>query len=117
MILVFEKDYPISRQFRKRGRFARGSLDDIWLVPRARSHYKGHGAVFPKELVAKILRNFSDPGDIIYDPFSGIATMAVVPKELGRNFLGSEINAKYVDFANERLKNTEVHSQLELLLV
>ena len=102
LILVFEKDYPISRQFRKRGTFKRGTLDDIWEIKRERSKEKGHGAVFPQELVAKILENFSKEGDVIYDPFMGTGTTALVARRLNRKFIGSEISEKYIEIANQR---------------
>ena len=106
LILVFEKDYPISRQFRKRGKFARGKLDDIWEIKRERSKGESHGAIFPQELVSTILENFSEEGDIIYDPFMGTGTTAVVAKQLKRKFIGSEISQKDIDIAEERIKKT-----------
>lgn len=110
LILVFEKDYPISRQFRNRGQFKRGTLDDLWLIKRGNSRTAGgenHGAVFPEELVSIILENFSEEGDVVFDPFMGTGTTAVVAKRLKRKFIGSEISQKYIDIANERLKNSE----------
>ena len=109
LILVFDKDYPISRQYRKRATFPRGTLDDIWEIKRERSQGgEDHGAVFPKELVFKILENFSEQNDIVYDPFMGTGTTAVVSKILGRKYLGSEISEKYVEIANNRLEKTLV---------
>ena len=108
LILVFDKDYPISRQYRKRGTFKRGTLNDIWEIKRERSAGgENHGAVFPQELVARILDNFSEKGDVIYDPFMGTGTTAVVAKRLNRKFLGSEISEKYIEIAKERLKHSE----------
>lgn len=107
LILVFENDYPVSRQFRKRGQFARGTLDDLWEIKRERSKGDNHGAVFPRELVATILENFSKEGDIVYDPFMGTGTTAVVAKQLNRKFIGSEISQKYIKIANQRLKESE----------
>lgn len=107
LILIFENDYPVSRQFRKRGQFARGTLDDLWEIKRERSKGENHGAVFPQELVATILENFSKEGDIVYDPFMGTGTTAVVAKQLNRKFIGSEISQKYIKIANQRLKESE----------
>ena len=88
LILVFEKDYPISRQFRS-ATFKRGTLDDIWEIKRHKSKRKdeNHGAVFPEELIFKIIENFSEQEDIIYDPFLGTGTAAVVAKKLKRKGL------------------------------
>tara|TARA_B100000579_G_scaffold202172_1_gene165318 strand:+ start:165 stop:926 length:762 start_codon:yes stop_codon:yes gene_type:complete len=107
LILVFEKDYPISRQFRKKGTFDRGTLEDIWEIKREQSGKESHQAVFPQELVATILENFSDEGDIIYDPFMGTGTTALVAKKMNRNYIGSEISKKYIKITNDRLKNSQ----------
>lgn len=107
LILVFEKDYPISRQFRS-ATFKRGTLDDIWEIKRHKSKRKdeNHGAVFPEELIYKIIENFSEQEDIIYDPFLGTGTAAVVAKKLKRKFIGSELLKSYYDIAKKRIKQT-----------
>ena len=48
---------------------------------------ENHGAVFPEELIYKIIENFSEQEDIIYDPFLGTGTAAVVAKKLKRKGL------------------------------
>ena len=105
LILVFEKDYPISRQFRS-ATFKRGTLNDIWNIKREyKKIIKGHNAVFPEKLVEIILNNFSKQGDTIYDPFLGTGTTAAVAKKLSRNYMGSEISKKYFDIASERVND------------
>lgn len=108
LILVFENDYPISRQFRSAS-FKRGTLNDIWQIDRNRNNKKkgkdkSHGATFPETLVARIIENFSKKGDKIYDPFLGTGTTAVVAKKLKRNFIGSEILKDYCNIAKKRVK-------------
>ena len=104
LILVFDNDYPISRQYRNKGKFPRGTLDDIWSIKREKSKdEKNHGAVFPEKLVEKILENFSNENDIIYDPFMGTGTTALVAKKMKRNYLGSEISKEFIEIANKRL--------------
>ena len=106
LILVFEKDYPISRQFRT-AVFKRGTLGDVWKIGRDRKKERGqnHGAVFPEELVKTIIENFSKKNDVIYDPFLGTGTTAVVAKKLGRKFLGSELLKSYYKISQKRLKD------------
>ena len=105
-ILVFENDYPISRQFRSAS-FKRGSLNDIWQIDRNRnngkSKDKSHGATFPEKLVATIIENFSKKGDKIYDPFLGTGTTAIVAKKMKRKFIGSEILKDYCKIAKRKL--------------
>ena len=102
---MFDTEYPISRQY-QRGKFRRGSLDDVWSIGKARNKNKGHGAVFPDELVSKILENFSEENDIVYDPFMGTGTTAVVSKKIGRNYFGIEKEKKYYNIAEQRLEGT-----------
>ena len=67
-----------------------------------------HGATFPELLVEKILTNFSREGDVVYDPFMGTGTTAVVCKRMGRRYIGSELLPHYVEIAKDRLKNDNV---------
>jgi len=105
-ILVFENDYPISRQFRS-APFKRGSLNDIWQIDRNRnngkSKDKSHGATFPEKLVTTIIENFSKKGDKIYDPFLGTGTTAIAAKKMKRKFIGSEILKDYCKIAKRKL--------------
>jgi len=103
LLLVFEKDYPISRQFRT-ATFERGTLDDVWLIQRERKKSAAkHGATFPEKLVEKIVENFSKAGDVVYDPFLGTGTTVYVASKLGRSYIGSEISQEYADIAKQRL--------------
>lgn len=103
LILVFETDYPISRQYRY-ANFERGKLNDIWEIKRGKKISKDHGATFPEELVGRILENFTNEGEVIYDPFIGTGTTAIVSKKMNRRFIGSEIGKDYFDLVEKRLK-------------
>jgi site-specific DNA-methyltransferase (adenine-specific)/modification methylase len=103
LILIFDKKNAISRKFKK-SNFKRGTLGDIWNISRGKKIDKSHGAVFPEKLVSTILENFSDEGDIVYDPFMGLGTTAVVCKKLNRNYIGSEISLEYIEIIKNRLK-------------
>ena len=62
-----------------------------------------HTRTFPKEMVADILKCF-DNADIIFDPYIGSGTTAIVSRELKRNFIGIEISPEYCKIAEDRLK-------------
>lgn len=65
--------------------------------------FKGyHYAAFPEELVKTPILACTNPGDIVLDPFMGSGTTAVVAKKLGRNYIGIDLNADYVDIARAR---------------
>lgn len=105
LIFVFQQpDRAMKRTFEKRN-FDRGTLSDLWQIPRQRSVTPTHKAVFPEALVEKIITNFSDPGDLIYDPFMGTGTTAKVALDHKRNFIGSEISLEYCEIARARIFN------------
>jgi len=63
----------------------------------------GHPAMTPLKLMKRLIYLFSKEGDLILDTYMGVGTTAVAAKQLGRRFIGFEINPKYVDIANQRL--------------
>lgn len=65
---------------------------------------KIHPTQKPIELFKTLIDVSSNEGDLILDPFLGSGTTAVAAKQLGRNYIGIELSQKYVDIANERLK-------------
>lgn len=105
LILVFEQSTnAISRKFNQ-AKFNRGTLNDIWRIKKSKKICNNHAAVFPEELVNNILINFSNPNDIVYDPFMGTGTVAKVAKLTNRSYIGSEILEKYYKVSLERLNN------------
>lgn len=68
--------------------------------------FKGaHFAVFPPELVKVCMLAGSAKGDTVLDPFLGSGTVGVVAEELGRDWVGIELNEEYAQIARERLKS------------
>jgi site-specific DNA-methyltransferase (adenine-specific) len=61
-----------------------------------------HEAMFPEQLVYRCVKMYSFPGDTILDPFMGSGTVAAVAKMLERNFLGYDLDPKYVKMAQDR---------------
>jgi len=114
LILVFEKDNAISRQFEKCN-FERGTLSDIWNISRGKKIDKDHSAVFPEELVKTILKNFTSENDIIYDPFMGTGTTAVVSTRMKRKWLGSEINEEYCKIITKRVAIEKNQVKMEMV--
>lgn len=57
----------------------------------------------PLSLMMEIVRDFTDPGDVILDPFAGSGTTGVACLRLGRRFIGIEREEKYAQVARERL--------------
>ena len=66
---------------------------------------KAHPTQKPLKLIQQVLLSASKKDDLILDPFLGSGTTAIVAKALGRNWIGIEKEKKYVDLANERVKD------------
>ena len=64
----------------------------------------GHGAGTPYKLTQWWVKYISRPGDMVLDPFSGVATTGVVALEENRNYIGIESYREYHDIAEKRLK-------------
>ena len=62
-----------------------------------------HPAPFPIELAKDHVLSWSNPGDVVLDPFAGSGTTLKAAKELNRQWLGIEINPAYVEICHKRL--------------
>lgn len=77
----------------------------LFIHNASKSKY-GHPSEKPLEIIKKLVLTASNEGDLIFDPFMGSGTTAVACKELNRNFIGCEIETRYCEIAEKRLKNT-----------
>ena len=64
-----------------------------------------HPAIYPRPLANTLLLTFSRPGDTILEPFSGSGTTALCAAAFDRNFIAFELERKFVDLGNKRLKS------------
>lgn len=104
VIIVLQNSSPESRAF-KNCEFKRGELSNLWSIKRGKKYSKNHGATFPVELAEKVIRNFSSPDDVILDPFMGLGTTGVEARNLGRSFIGIELDEIYFNIAKDRINN------------
>jgi DNA modification methylase len=86
----------------------RESSGDGCNIPISYQMAVGKDHPVPKQLrlLEKIIKEFSEPDDLVLDPFMGSGTTAVAAKKLRRNFIGFEINAEWVALAERRLAHT-----------
>jgi len=63
----------------------------------------GHIAMFPEELPKRLIKMFSFVGNTVLDPFVGSGTTSLAAKKLGRNFVGYEINSKFIEMIKQKL--------------
>ena len=80
----------------------KNSLSNILEVPKDRDGY--HPTQKPVELMAQLIRTFSNPGDTILDNTIGSGTTAVAALREKRHFIGFELNRDYYDIALRRIK-------------
>ena len=64
---------------------------------------RNHPAPFPLELAERLIRMFSFVGDTVVDPFMGTGTTNLAAARWGRNSIGIEVDAQYLEMAKRRL--------------
>ena len=69
---------------------------------------RNHSAVFPLELPKWFIKLFTQPVDVVLDPFLGSGTTAVAAIQLARNYVGVDINPEYVDISRGRVAETQI---------
>jgi len=78
-----------------------------WSIAPERNMKKfEHPAMFPEDLVYRVLKLFSFKNDVVLDPFNGVGTTTTVAKKLGRRYLGIDISDEYCKKAKQREENT-----------
>lgn len=78
----------------------------IWDMPPEQSNAKRkHPAQFPEQLANDHILSWSNRGDTILDPFMGSGTTGVACANLGRNFIGIEIDPTYYAIAKKRIES------------
>lgn len=81
----------------------------LWSDLRGASTRNGHPAPYPPELAERLIRMFSFAGDTVLDPFVGLGSTTIAAVRTGRNSIGNEIESKYLQLAQDRVK-TEIDS-------
>ena len=85
-----------------------GSVIPVWCNKRSvwtisSERFSGaHFATFPKKLVEPCILAGSRPGDIVFDPFIGSGTVGQVAENLGRQWIGIDLNPEYAKLARVR---------------
>jgi len=82
------------------------------IAPESNMKKYNHPAMFPEELVVRLLKLFSYQDDIVLDPFNGVGTTTLVAYKLKRRYIGIDISEKYCKTAEERLKNEQKQGRL-----
>jgi len=87
-----------------------GMRHNVWLTNTAgqdRTAKKwGHPAMFSLDFAQDHIQSWSNPGDIVLDPFGGSGTTAEAALRLQRDFILTEINSDYAEIARQRVEAT-----------
>lgn len=82
---------------------------DTWHISRVcgtfRERAGWHGCQMPVEVLSRVIRACSNPGELVLDPFAGSGTTLVAAKLLGRRWLGIELSPDYAARATERIES------------
>lgn len=81
----------------------------FWSMPENTDHPTQK----PEKLLAKIILASSDENDVVFDPFSGAGTTAVVAKKLNRKYVGIEIDETYCCLTEKRLALAECETSIQ----
>ncbi len=87
-------------------------MQNVWYIPLCTgterikiNGRKAHSTQKPEALLYRVILSSSNAGDIILDPFFGSGTTGAVAKKLNRNFIGIEMEPKYIEVAEQRIAN------------
>jgi site-specific DNA-methyltransferase (adenine-specific) len=69
---------------------------------------RNHSAAFPIDLPKWFIHLFTQPGDIVLDPFIGSGTTALAAIQLGRSYVGIDVSSRYVDLSLSRVSETQI---------
>ena len=90
---------------------------DTWFYSRVAGTFKEregfHGCQMPEQLLGRIIRLCSDPGDIVADPFAGSGTTLATAKKLARRPVGCELSGDYVGRIDQRLQKIQPGDPLD----
>lgn len=79
---------------------------NVWEIPHVDSaRALGHPATFPETLANDHILSWSNPGDVVFDPFAGSGTTGKMALANGRRFIGIERDPEYFEIAQSRILN------------
>ena len=86
---------------------------NVWNFSRVRfkmNEYENHPTQKPEALMERIIKASSNPGDIVFDPFSGSFTTSAVASRLGRICIGIDLNEDYYEIGLRRTGITAIRN-------
>lgn len=120
-----KREYYFDYDYSKNGNFDYDSLKQpgkqmrtVWDISNNKEkrelEYGKHPTQKPLRILKRMIQLSSREGDIMLTPFSGAGSECVAAKELGRNYIGYEIDPQYVDITHKRLENAILNNQMSI---
>ncbi len=101
---AYLKDYGGKERLRHKFGYQISDVwDDIHRIRHRSKRIDSHPCQLPIHLIERMLLMTTDEGDIVFDPFAGGGSAAVAAKQLGRRYIGADIDAGYCNAAQQRL--------------
>jgi len=106
--------YPGKKHFKgpNVGKFSGNPLgknpEDVWNIPNVKSNHvekTSHPCQFPVGLVERLVLALTNPGDLVFDPFAGVASAGVAAVLRRRRFWGCEIVPEYAEMGRRRMQD------------
>jgi len=94
------------KELDKRGKLPEDWWADVATIGYVHGEITGFATQKPKGLLERIIKASSNPGDLILDCFLGSGTTCVVAQELGRRWIGVDVNKGSIQLASRRLQQT-----------
>ncbi len=85
----------------------------IWEIASVRAN-DVHPAMFPLQLAYRVIKLYTDEGDVVLDPFLGSGTTAIAAIKLNRKFIGIEKMKQYYDIASKSIKEAQYEERNNL---
>lgn len=111
-ILVFSKEMFSRENIGRKSTISKKEFleftKSVWTFPAESAIKIGHPAPFPVELPYRLIQLYTFKGEVVLDPFMGSGQSAIASIKANRHYIGYEVNKKYVELAERRIKEFEV---------
>jgi site-specific DNA-methyltransferase (adenine-specific) len=95
-------NYEVLKTLTDNGKQMR-NMWDIPMTPSSEKQFGKHPSQKPIKLSERLILGFTNPNDVVIDPFVGSGSFLVAAKSLGRDYLGVEQNKDFAGLARKRL--------------
>ncbi len=106
-------EYVINRERLTSQEWKEWGYRQLWEISSVRAN-DVHPAMFPLTLAHRVIKLYTDEGDIVLDPFLGSGTTAIAAIQLNREFIGIEKVPKYFNIAKQRIKQAQIETSMNI---